>query len=903
MQKIAHNAGHPVPLAIALDQENGGVNSLFDEIYIRQFPSAMGLAAAGSQELAYEVAKATAQELSSVGVNWILGPVLDVLTNARNQPLGVRTTGDDPQEVSNYGVSFMKGYKDAGLATCGKHFPSYGNLEFLGSVLDVPTITDTLEQLSLSALVPFRNAIAHGIDAMMVGGCSMSSAGMNVMHACLSEQVVDGLLRAKDLGFNGVVVSECLEMEALSRNIGVGGGTVMAVRAGCDVVLLCRSFSVQQEAINGLKLGVDNGDISKARIRQSLKRVLELKSRMSWQQALNPGGVESLTILQPSHTSLSTKAYNTSITVVKDRDRLLPLSSLIEPEEELLLLSPLVKPLPASAAARELIENPNLASSGHSSWERSASVMSGESVFRELGRSLARQRSGRVLHTSYTANGVRPVHENLINRASAVIVLTADANRNLYQNGFTKHVSMICNSQYSPGGEKREKPLIVVSVSSPYDFAMDPSIGTYICTYDFTETALQALVKVLYGELTPSGALPGTISQSQKLQQSRQHWLVENWNEERDANALDVLLKAVADEGTPGQHSELSNSTSNTFVLHNPDVDEAHFVVRNSSTQALYGFCTTYFFKSTGTGVIGSVIVDPDRRKLSIGHSLHNRAIRTLLQRKGVKRFQLGSRLPSVFLGIPTSHTVERKRLRQWFANMGWNTALSRPVCSMVMRNLATWNPPEGLAKSLQSAEVEFDLVYGWEYADSILDHVKTNSRQGVVEIYKLALADRTTCGIIRAKRPADGAILGSVVLYNGGSGLAEFVPALKSSSEVAGGISSPVITPSAGEYSTLLQGLILLGIRQIKRQNSNVVILDCVSLPEVKEEGLCFHADSPISGRRRRQLRQSFGDGFQRLTQLRGSVLRCGYLGDGTSFMITGWSAVRPIWCLSWRI
>ncbi len=574
MQTIAHNAGHPVPLTIALDQENGGVNSLFDEIYIRQFPSAMGLAATGSQELAYEVAKATAQELSSVGVNWILGPVLDVLTNVRNQPLGVRTTGDDPQEVSTYGVSFMKGYKHAGLATCGKHFPSYGNLEFLGSSLDVPIITDTLEQLSLSALVPFKNAIAQGIDAMMVGGCSMSSAGMNVMHACLSEQVVDDLLRG-DLGFNGVVVSECLEMEALSHNIGVGGGTVMAVKAGCDVVLLCRSFSVQQEAINGLKLGVENGMISKARIRQSLKRVLEMKSKCtSWEQALTPGGIASLTTLQPSHTSLSTKAYNNSITVVRDKNRLLPLSSIIEPEEELLLLSPLVKPLPASAASRELVENPVLASPEPALWERSASVMSGENVFRELGRSLARQRSGRVLHTSYTANGVRPVHENLINRASAVIVLTADANRNLYQNGFTKHISMICNMQYSAGGEKREKPLVVVSVSSPYDFAMDSSIGTYICTYDFTETALQALVKVLYGELSPTGSLPGTISHSQKLQPSRQHWLVENWNEERDANALDVLLKAVAEEGAPGQRSELSSSTSNTFILHNPDVGD-----------------------------------------------------------------------------------------------------------------------------------------------------------------------------------------------------------------------------------------------------------------------------------------------------------------------------------------
>jgi beta-N-acetylhexosaminidase len=181
-----------------------------------------------------------------------MGPCLDVLTNARNQPLGVRSTGDDPQEVSSYGIAFMNGYKEAGLATMGKHFPSYGSLEFLGSALDVPTITESLEQLSLNALVPFRNAIREGLDAMMVGGCAMSSVGLNVMHACLSEQVVNDLLR-NDLQFNGVVISDCLEMEALSHNIGVGGGTVMAVNAGCDIVLLCRSYVHQQEALASFK--------------------------------------------------------------------------------------------------------------------------------------------------------------------------------------------------------------------------------------------------------------------------------------------------------------------------------------------------------------------------------------------------------------------------------------------------------------------------------------------------------------------------------------------------------------------------------------------------------------------------------------------------------------------------
>ncbi len=832
LQRIAHDAGHPVPLAIGVDQENGGVNSLFDEIYIRQYPSAMGLAATGSTDLAYEVAKATAQEVSACGINWIFGPCLDVLTNARNQPLGVRTSGDDPQEVSAYGVASMKGYQEAGVVTLGKHFPSYGNLEFLGSSLDVPIITESLEQLSLSALVPFKNAVNQGLDSMMVGGCAMSSAALNVMHACLSDQVVDGLLRS-DLKFDGVVVSECLEMEALSHNIGVGGGTVMAVNAGCDIVLLCRSFSVQLEAINGLKLGIENSMISMSRIHKSLRRVLEMKAKCtSWDKALSPPGINFLSSLQPSHTALSTRAYNSSITVVRDKNQLLPLSNTIEPEEELLLLTPLVKPLPASAATKALSESVSTGSPEPAMWERSASVMSGERVFRELGRSLARQRSGRVLHTSYTANGVRPVHENLISRASAVIVLTADANRNLYQNGFTKHISMICNMQFSAGGEKREKPLVVVSVSSPYDFAMDQSIGTYICTYDFTETALNSLVKVLYGEINPTGTLPGTISQSQKLSQSRQHWLVETFNEERDAHALDSLIKAVLEATPPTQRSELSSSSSNSFLLRDPGVLEAHLVVRNSSTQALYGFCSTYFFTATGTGVIGALFVDPGRRKLSIGHSLHNRAIRTLLQREGIKRFQLGSRLPSIFLGIPTGHGAERKRLRTWFANLGWNTALSRPICSMVARNLATWTPPDGMAKSLQSAGAEFDLVYGWEYAGPILDHIKTSNRQGLAEVYKLALADPTACGIIRAKRPEDGALVGTVVVYNSHSTLAEFVPAIRDISDPAGGISSPVISPSVGEYSTLLQGLILLGMRQVRQQGCGACILDYVSIP-----------------------------------------------------------------------
>jgi beta-N-acetylhexosaminidase len=399
-----------------LDQENGGVNSLFDEDYVCQFPSAMGIAATGRPDLAYEVTKATATEISACGVNLMLGPVLDVLNNARYQPLGVRAIGDDPQEVSQYGLAAVDGIRDAGMASCGKHFPSYGNLDFLGSNLDVPIITQTLEELSLSALVPFRYAISSGkLDAMFVGGCGISNPSMNVSHACLSDQVVDDLLR-NELKFKGVAISECLEMEALSHELGVQNGVVMAVEAGCDLVLLCRAYDVQVEAIKGLKLGFNNGIITRERILTSVRRVLHLKSTCtSWSKALNPPGISLLSQLHPSHLALSRRAYDGSITVMRDNEKLLPLSASMHPGEELLLLTPLVKPLPATSLTKTILESKNSQTSTptnhdkrvHRNHDRGA-IMSGEGVFREFGKALARSRNEKLLHTSYTANGVRP---------------------------------------------------------------------------------------------------------------------------------------------------------------------------------------------------------------------------------------------------------------------------------------------------------------------------------------------------------------------------------------------------------------------------------------------------------------------------------------------------------------
>jgi beta-N-acetylhexosaminidase len=668
------------------------------------------------------------------------------------------------------------------------------------------------------------------------------------MHACLSDQVVDELLR-KDLGFNGVTISECLEMDALSHDIGVRGGTVMAVEAGCDLVLLCRSFAVQQEAISGMKLGIENDMISRERIMLSLKRVLTLKSKCtSWHKALNPPGINLLSTLHPSHLALSTRAYDSSITIMRDKGHLLPLSNTLYAEEELLLLTPLVKPLPASAATKTLAETTRPVSNEHDKWLHRSSIMSGEGVFRELGRSLARQRHGKLLHTSYTANGVRPVHENLINRAAAIIIITADANRNLYQNGFTKHVAMMC-SMLSAGGKR--KSLIVVSVSSPYDFAMDKGIGTYVCTFDFTETAMSALVRALFGEFVPQGTLPGTLRKSRKVQKSRQNWLVENWNRDRDHRGLQELIKTIEKTAPPGTQSGLSGSTPASFelvcpippLLHlsnitqahlsesSPEIEETHFVVRNSSTQALFGFCATYYYPSSHLGIISSLFVDPSKRNLSIGHSLHTRALRALLSRSPKpKILQLGTSLPSIFLGIPMSDLTEGARLKRWVGTNGWDITNPKLLYTLTIRNLAHWQAPEGLLANIQRVSFAFDLIHGRENSATVLEHVAAHAGPEVLSLYNLALSDEKSCGVVRAKSPVDGSLVGTVIITRPESRMSTYIPVLSSYSNEGGvgGIIAPVV-PGSPQAAIVLQGLALLGIRQNKAHRSAACVLNWV--------------------------------------------------------------------------
>lgn len=426
----------------------------------------------------------------------------------------------------------------------------------------------------------------------------------------------------------------------------------------------------------------------------------------------------------------------------------------------------------------------------------------------------------RLLPNLTTAN-VGIVHENLINRASCIIIVTADANRNLYQAGFTKHVDMMCSMLRSRG---QKKQLIVVAVSSPYDFAMDKSIGTYLCTFDFTENALRALARALVGDITPLGTLPGTLRKSKKVLKSRQHWLVEEYHPDRDASGLDELLRAVHRGSTPDLQF-LQTTAAATFQLNNQHVSEAHFVVRNSSTQALYGFVATYYLH--GVGMLGAIFVDPAKRDVSIGRSLHRRAMKSLTQRRGIKKVQIGMALPGVFPGIPVD--VQVNTVKEWFTNSGWDTQFPRRVTDMVIHDLANWTAPEGLLQSIQRVNISFDLIHGVDNAESVLGHVRAHANPEILELYRFALQETKACGIVRAKDGA-GSLLGTIIISRQHSPLATYVPTLLSHSEDIGGILAPVV-PAMPFATLVLQGLALMGVRQNKSHRASKTVLGWVSV------------------------------------------------------------------------
>lgn len=262
------------PLLIAIDQEGGRVSRLPTGFTI--FPPCGLVGACRSEELAYAAAAVTAAELRAVGVNMNMAPVLDVHSNPDNPIIGDRAYGTEPDVVAELGVAAIRGFQGKGIVACGKHFPGHGDTS-TDSHKELPVVKASAEVLFERELPPFRRAIAEGLASIMTAHVVYPALDAQ-RPATLSPAILTGLLR-EQLGFDGVVVTDDLEMHAIVDHHGIGDAAVQAFLAGADILLICKDHDRAVAAMEAVRKAVESGIISPDRVDTSVRRIMQLKRK------------------------------------------------------------------------------------------------------------------------------------------------------------------------------------------------------------------------------------------------------------------------------------------------------------------------------------------------------------------------------------------------------------------------------------------------------------------------------------------------------------------------------------------------------------------------------------------------------------------------------------------------
>ena len=232
-----------LPAFITIDQEGGAVTRLPDDCAIT--PSAMALASTGNMENAYQSGVITGKELNAIGVNFDLAPVMDTNSNPRNPVIGARSFGDQPETVANYGCAMIRGLEEH-VISCAKHFPGHGDTE-VDSHLGLPVVDKSLEELEKCELIPFKAAVEAGVSAIMTTHILFPQIEKNNVPATMSKTIMQGVLREK-LGFKGLIISDCMMMQAIAQFYGTVPGALAAINAGVDLICICHDPKLTGEA-------------------------------------------------------------------------------------------------------------------------------------------------------------------------------------------------------------------------------------------------------------------------------------------------------------------------------------------------------------------------------------------------------------------------------------------------------------------------------------------------------------------------------------------------------------------------------------------------------------------------------------------------------------------------------
>ncbi len=474
-------AAGELPMLIATDQEGGVVSRITGSEPVRPgnmgrglsqvipakglagtpWPGNMTLGAARSPELARQVAEGVAQELLALGINLNLAPVVDVNNNPANPVIGVRSYGADPAPVAELGAAAITGYQAGGVMATAKHFPGHGDTS-VDSHLALPVIPHDRARLEAVELVPFQRAIAAGVGAIMTAHvCFPAVEPEPGLPATLSRRVLTGLLRA-ELGFRGLILTDCLEMHAIARGIGVAEAAVRAIIAGADLVLVSHTWEVQREAIAAVREAIASGRIPAERVAESLERVQGAR------RAIGRRPSPPLEVLGcPEHLGLARRAAAEAVTAVGPVEHLLP----IVPEATVAIG---VDPDPVTLAEETGVNgSPVLAALSRMAPAVQRLGITREPSDQEISKALEASAGARLTIVATHAAHLFPRQGELV--------------RALVAAGRT---------------------VLLVTQRGPYDLLAAPEIAGALITYEDRRYAAEAAVAVLLGQAWAPGRLP-----------------------------------------------------------------------------------------------------------------------------------------------------------------------------------------------------------------------------------------------------------------------------------------------------------------------------------------------------------------------------------------------------------
>ncbi|WP_033210063.1 glycoside hydrolase family 3 protein, partial [Streptomyces bikiniensis] len=452
----------PVPVLISTDQEHGIVCRVGEPATL--LPGAMALGAGRSHADARRAAEIAGAELAALGIRQNYAPVADVNVNPANPVIGVRSFGSDPRAVAGLVAAQVKGYQRAGVAATSKHFPGHGDTA-VDSHYGLPTITHTREQWEELDAPPFRSAIAAGIDSIMTAHIVVPALDPSEDPATLSRPVLTGILRER-LGYDGVVVTDALGMEGVRTKYGDERVPVLALKAGVDQLLNPPKLDV---AWNAVLNAVRSGELTEARLDESILRILRLKAKLGlFRQAyVTRAGVERV-VGSKTHLAQADRIAEATTTLLLNEGGFLPL----RPSRHRSVL--VVGADPASPSGTTGPPTTTLAA-----------------ALRELGFTATALPTG-------TAPTAARIEEAVAAAAGRDVVVVGTYNVTATSTQRTLVARLAATGV----------PVVTVAIRNPYDVAHLTGQRATLAAYSWTDVELRAAVRVLAGRAEPRGRLP-----------------------------------------------------------------------------------------------------------------------------------------------------------------------------------------------------------------------------------------------------------------------------------------------------------------------------------------------------------------------------------------------------------